>query len=70
MFEESESYRISDLSNAFLRDFLGDKRHIVLSALSEHNEVVGGLVAYELKKFEKDRSEIFVYDLAVSESHR
>ena len=33
-------------------------------------EVVGGLAAYELDKFEQDRREIYIYDLAVAESHR
>jgi aminoglycoside 3-N-acetyltransferase I len=33
-------------------------------------EVVGGLTAYELDKFEQDRREIYIYDLAVVESHR
>lgn len=32
--------------------------------------VVGGLAAYELKKFEQMRSEIYIYDLAISEDHR
>jgi aminoglycoside 3-N-acetyltransferase I len=34
------------------------------------NQVVGGLAAYELKKFEQQRSEIYIYDLAVSIAHR
>jgi len=34
------------------------------------NEVVGGLAAFELDKFEQDRPEIYIYDLAVAESHR
>lgn len=33
-------------------------------------EVVGGIVAYELRKFEQERSEIDLYDLAVAEPHR
>jgi aminoglycoside 3-N-acetyltransferase I len=33
-------------------------------------EVVGGLAAYELDKFEQDRREIYIYDLAVLEGHR
>ena len=33
-------------------------------------EVVGGLAAYELEKFEQDRREIYIYDLAVAEEHR
>jgi len=32
--------------------------------------VVGGLAAYELEKFERDRREIYIYDLAVAEAHR
>ncbi len=32
--------------------------------------IVGGLVAYELPKFEQSRSELYIYDLAVRESHR
>ena len=34
------------------------------------DEVVGGLAAYELRKFEQARSEFYLYDLAVSEAHR
>lgn len=32
--------------------------------------VVGGLAAYELRKFEQERSEVYIYDLAVAEAHR
>jgi aminoglycoside 3-N-acetyltransferase I len=32
--------------------------------------VVGGLVAYELEKFERARRELYIYDLAVAETHR
>jgi aminoglycoside 3-N-acetyltransferase I len=31
---------------------------------------VGGIAAYELKKFEQERSEIYIYDLAVAALHR
>jgi aminoglycoside 3-N-acetyltransferase I len=41
----------------------------VLTALSGE-EVVGGLVAYQLDKFEQERSEIYIYDLAVVEAWR
>jgi aminoglycoside 3-N-acetyltransferase I len=36
----------------------------------EQGEVVGGLVAHELEKFEQARSEIYIYDLAVAEACR
>ncbi|HRN85404.1 MAG TPA: GNAT family N-acetyltransferase, partial [Hyphomicrobium sp.] len=29
-----------------------------------------GLAAYELRKFEQERSEFYIYDLAVAETHR
>jgi aminoglycoside 3-N-acetyltransferase I len=32
--------------------------------------VVDGLAAYELHKFEQERSEIYIYDLAVAAAHR
>jgi len=32
--------------------------------------VVGGIAAYVLPKFEQARSEMYIYDLAVAESHR
>lgn len=34
------------------------------------DEVVGGLAAYVLDKFERQRSEIYIYDLAVADGHR
>lgn len=33
-------------------------------------QVVGGLAAYVLPKFEQARSEIYIYDLAVAEAYR
>jgi hypothetical protein len=36
----------------------------------EGEKVIGGLVAYELDKFERMRREIYIYDLAVDAAHR
>jgi len=36
----------------------------------KNGEVVGGIAAYELRKFEQERSEIYIYDLAVASGHR
>jgi aminoglycoside 3-N-acetyltransferase I len=36
----------------------------------QDGEVVGGIAAYELIKFEQERSEIYIYDLAVAATHR
>ena len=42
---------------------------LVLAAL-DGAAVAGGLVAYQLEKLEQARSEIYIYDLAVAETHR
>jgi aminoglycoside 3-N-acetyltransferase I len=42
---------------------------IVLVALAD-DSVVGGLAAYVLQKFEQERREIYIYDLAVAKQHR
>jgi aminoglycoside 3-N-acetyltransferase I len=42
---------------------------IALAALKS-GQVVAGLAAYELRKFEQERSEIYLYDLAVAAEHR
>lgn len=44
--------------------------HIIVIVAELDGEVVGGMVAYELEKFEKKRSEIYIYDLAVAKKHR
>jgi aminoglycoside 3-N-acetyltransferase I len=36
----------------------------------KNGSVVGGIAAYELQKFEQERSEIYIYDLAVAAAHR
>ena len=46
-----------------------NKTVIAMVALKDE-KVVGGLAAYELDKFEQDRREIYIYDLAVLEVHR
>ena len=46
------------------------KPHVCVLVALAGNEVVGGLVAYELEKFEQARSEMYIYDLAVAEPWR
>jgi aminoglycoside 3-N-acetyltransferase I len=46
------------------------KEHVfVIVALSD-DDVLGGLVAYELDKFERMRREVYIYDLAADAAHR
>ncbi len=68
-FDEVETYTGNQPSAGYLQQLLGSDYFIALAAL-KNGEVVGGIAAYELKKFERERSEIYIYDLAVSAAHR
>jgi aminoglycoside 3-N-acetyltransferase I len=68
-FEVVEIYSGNRPSADYLRQLLKNDYFIAIAALKE-DEVVGGLTAYELKKFEQERSEIYIYDLAVAATHR
>jgi aminoglycoside 3-N-acetyltransferase I len=68
-FEDIHTYQSAIPSDAYLQSLLSKPHFLVVVAMNG-NEVVGGLAAYELEKFEQDRREIYIYDLAVSESHR
>jgi aminoglycoside 3-N-acetyltransferase I len=68
-FEDIETYQRSVPSDDYLRQLLS-KQHFIALVAMKGAEVVGGITAYELDKFEQDRREIYVYDLAVAPSHR
>jgi len=68
-FGDMASYTSKPPTDAYLRGLLASRQFIALAALNG-DEVVGGLAAYELTKFEQQRSEIYIYDLAVAEAHR
>jgi len=68
-FEEPDTYGGARPSREYLRRLLGAEYFIALAALKD-GEVAGGLAAYELRKFEQSRSEIYIYDLAVAAAHR
>jgi aminoglycoside 3-N-acetyltransferase I len=68
-FEEVDRYSSSRPSHTYLKRLLNSDYFIALAAL-KNRSVVGGLVAYELQKFEQERSEIYIYDLAVAAEHR
>jgi aminoglycoside 3-N-acetyltransferase I len=68
-FAEPQTYMGAVPGDEYLRRLLQKEYFIPLVALAE-DKVIGGLVAYELEKFEQERSEIYLYDLAVKESHR
>lgn len=68
-FNELETYTAARPGKAYLERLLGSDYFIALAAL-KNDSVVGGIAAYELKKFERERSEIYIYDLAVAAGHR
>jgi aminoglycoside 3-N-acetyltransferase I len=68
-FNDMDTYAAKRPSEAYLRRLLGGDSFVALVALKS-GAVVGGIAAYELKKFEQERSEIYIYDLAVASGHR
>ena len=68
-FNDSETYQDAIPSEKYLTNLLGKDHFIVVVAMME-KVVVGGLVGYVLEKFEQQRREIYIYDLAVSDAHR
>jgi aminoglycoside 3-N-acetyltransferase I len=68
-FNDVETYTASPPGADYLGRLLGGDTFIALVALKS-GVVIGGLAAYELKKFEQERSEIYLYDLAVASAHR
>lgn len=68
-FDDPQSYASTRPSAAYTRNLLGSDVFISIAAI-QGATVIGALVAYELKKFEQKRSEIYIYDLAVAETAR
>jgi aminoglycoside 3-N-acetyltransferase I len=68
-FGEVKTYQHSVPSDDYLERLLSKPHFIALVAMAGE-KVVGGLAAYELDKFEQDRREIYIYDLAVADHHR
>lgn len=68
-FEDPESYGSHPPSDAYLSKLLASDTFLAIAAINE-GKVVGGLAGYVLHKFEQERSEFYIYDLAVSEHYR
>jgi aminoglycoside 3-N-acetyltransferase I len=68
-FSDPDSYGAEPPGDEWLEGLLA-KEHVVALVAIEGEAVVGGLVAYELDKFERARRETYIYDLAVAEAHR
>ena len=68
-FDDMAAYQGAVPPDGYLESFLADQRCITVVAMDD-DAVIGGLVAYELLKFERERKEIYIYDLAVEAAHR
>lgn len=68
-FDDKDRYSSNRPSNTYFRQLLKGDYFIALVA-EKDGAVVGGLAAYELRKFEQESREIYLYDLAVRETHR
>jgi len=68
-FAATDIYTAEQPDDAYLERLLSGDGFVAIAALSGE-QVVGGLAAYVLRKFEQARSEMYIYDLAVDERHR
>jgi aminoglycoside 3-N-acetyltransferase I len=69
VFADPDTYGAEPPCDAYLERLLAKEHAVALIALAG-DVVLGGLVAYELEKFERERRELYIYDLAVDERHR
>jgi aminoglycoside 3-N-acetyltransferase I len=69
VFDDEENYSCTPPSSGYLQELLGSRHFIALAAI-DGKDVIGAIAAYELKKFEQQRSEIYIYDLAVVSAYR
>lgn len=69
VFGDAESYAAKPPGDAWLQRLLAGNAFIALVA-ERDGVVVGSLAAYVLEKFEQERSEVYIYDLAVAEAHQ
>lgn len=68
-FEDKETYVERQPSDNYLHRLLSSDTFLCIAAFSG-KKVVGGLAGYILNKFERARSEFYIYDLAVDAAYR
>lgn len=68
-FGDPEHYDATRPTDAYLENLLR-KSHVIPLVALVGDDVIGGLVAYVLDKFEQERSEVYIYDLAVRHEYR
>ncbi len=68
-FDERDTYTGARPDPAYTARLLASDGFIAIAAM-RGEAVVGGLAAYVLPKFERARSEVYLYDLAVDAAYR
>ncbi|WP_259371964.1 AAC(3)-I family aminoglycoside N-acetyltransferase [Caldimonas mangrovi] len=68
-FEDVPTYTAKQPDDRYLEGLLSNDNFIAVAALAG-SQVIGGLAAYVLPKFEQARSELYIYDLAVDTAYR
>jgi aminoglycoside 3-N-acetyltransferase I len=68
-FADLPAYTGQQPGDAYLQGLLASATFVAVAAIRGAH-VIGGLAAYVLTKFEQERSELYIYDLAVDEAHR
>ena len=68
-FDEEATFLSAPPSDSYLAKLLSNSQFVMLAARID-DTVVGALAAYELVKYEQERSEFYLYDLAVAPPFR
>ena len=68
-FDEEPTFFSDPPSDAYFEKLLANS-HFAMLVARINGTVVGALAAYELVKYEQERSEFYIYDLAVAEPFR
>ncbi|MBL0937765.1 MAG: AAC(3)-I family aminoglycoside N-acetyltransferase [Gemmatimonadaceae bacterium] len=68
-FEDAEHYLSNQPDDTYLTNLLVSDTFLAVAAM-DGDQVIGGLAAYILPKFEQARRECYIYDLAVDEAYR
>lgn len=68
-FDDRDAYSAHQPDDAWLKQLLARDTFVAVAAFVGAR-VVGGIAGYVLPKFEQARYELYLYDLAVDESHR
>jgi aminoglycoside 3-N-acetyltransferase I len=68
-FEDVDTYCAAQPDDTYLARLLSNENFVAIAAF-DGDQVIGGLAGYLLPKFEQARSEFYIYDLAVIDTHR